>query len=211
MAIFVFLAAAARTRVVSPDFLFRMYRCRFALVGLACCRSGSESRSLQFVYIHLCPLLAFALNRLRILLLDRDIGLVEYRKDVAIDLFEHLREEVVRLELVNQQRVFLLVRSVLHALAQIVHFAQMFAPSVVDGGKHHHFREYFVNLCAIAVLAALQIDRNVIAEMPVCEREVDVAVHLLLSLLVYALHHGAHGIGNRLCMPLIYRLQILDD
>ena len=46
--------------------------------------------------------------------------------------------------------------------------------------------------------AFLQIYRHVIAEIAICEGEVHCRVELILTLLIHALHHGAHGVCHRL-------------
>jgi hypothetical protein len=53
----------------------------------------------------------------------------------AVHFVHHFLEEVVRFELIDQQRVFLFVTCILHRTAEFVHFAQVFLPVVVNGVK----------------------------------------------------------------------------
>ena len=62
---------------------------------------------------------------------ERDECTEKERKDFLVELFKHLREEVVALKLVNHQRVFLLIGCVLDALTEIVHIPQVLLPVVI--------------------------------------------------------------------------------
>ena len=178
MTVLVFFAAAAGTGIVAAGFFLDMHGHRLLFFGLSrLCRS-LHARSLQLIDIDFGSLLAFALYVLGRILPYRDVGLVEGAQYVGIDFVEHFREELERLEFVDQQRVFLFVGGVLHALAQVVHFAQVLAPCVVDRGEHHHLGEYLEDLLPVRILAALQVHRDVVAQVSVRDGEVDIGVQL---------------------------------
>ena len=88
----VLLAATARAKVVATHLLLDVYWSWLALVALTGCRCCCHSRGLQLVYIDFRSLLTSLLYCLRIALLNGYIGLVQYCQDVAVNLFEHLRE-----------------------------------------------------------------------------------------------------------------------
>ena len=60
-----------------------------------------------------------------VLVTQRDEGAEQERQGALVQLLQHRCEEVVALELVDHQRVLLLIGSVLHALAQVVHITQV--------------------------------------------------------------------------------------
>ncbi len=54
---------------------------------------------------------------------------------LLVQVVEHSLKDMERLNLVDYQRVFLFIRCILHALTQVVEFAQVFLPQFVDGDE----------------------------------------------------------------------------
>ena len=56
----------------------------------------------------------------------------EDRGRLAVHLLDHLTEELVGLELVDEERILVLIASVLHGVAKLIHLTEMFLPRFVD-------------------------------------------------------------------------------
>ena len=66
-----------------------------------------------------------------------------------------------RLYLIDYQRVFLLVGSILNALAQLVEFAEVFFPQLVDGDEEHCFVPLLDNRLAAGAIGLVDVDHEV--------------------------------------------------
>ena len=152
MTVLVLLAAAAGAGVVTahfllhPDGLLRLTRrgtrgrlrlCALR-VGAAWSRIGVVLLGAITAHVgaalgdgltHFRGGLTFLVGRL----LDGDLATHEDGDRLAVHRLDHRLEQVVSLEFVDQQRVFVLVAGVLNGLTEVVHVAKMFLPRLVDG------------------------------------------------------------------------------
>ena len=109
MTVLVLLAGAAWTRVITPYRLLHVYR-HLALLLAAVCNEVCPA----------CAHLAHVRLALRGRSLDRsglsqrDMRPEKERQDVLAEGLKHILEEIEALELIYQERVFLLVCRVLH-------------------------------------------------------------------------------------------------
>ena len=136
------------------------YTDRFASWLFTCilCRSGLLVRVIQInllfaILAHILALfrsslahlyLAGSLGSLRGFsrsLLYRDLSTHQDRDSLIINLIHHGIKQVHRFQLVNQQRVFLLVTCILHGVFQLVQLAQVFFPCFVDDVQQDGFLE----------------------------------------------------------------------
>ena len=74
-----------------------------------------------------------------------------------IEIVEHLFKQVERFNLVDHQRIFLLIRCVLNRLAQLVKLAEMFFPEFVDRDKKNGFFPFLDNRGRFALKSLLEI------------------------------------------------------
>ena len=157
VAIFVFLTASAGAGVVASDTFFGAYRFLARLLGGTWFRFvvARDFGLLGVIAAHV--LTAFGLGLLdgdalacsfdsgsltgshglfflfSRLLAYGDLSAHQDGGSLAVHRVDHRFKQVVRLQFVDQQRVFVLVAGVLHGVAQFVHLAQVLLPSVVDG------------------------------------------------------------------------------
>ena len=118
----------------------------------------------------------------------RDVGTHQEGDDVLVDVLQHGLEQVERLELVDDQRVFLLVGGVLHRFLQVVEFAEVFLPGVVDEAEGDALLDAEVHLAGTVLDSLLQVDDDVHAALTVGDRDGDVLEVVLV--LVHVLDDG---------------------
>ena len=66
----------------------------------------------------------------------------QHTQNAGIHTAHHIAEEVERFNLVNQERIFLFVLGIGRSLLQVVEFAQVFLPFVVNDLKRDIFLEF---------------------------------------------------------------------
>ena len=108
------------------------------------------------------------------LLHNRQLADVQEGDDFFADAHEQLVEQVEGFEFVDQQRVFLLVGGVLHALLEVVHSAEMLFPGVVDDGEGDALFERETHLATLGFVAFLERCHDVDGLLAVGERDGDV-------------------------------------
>ena len=136
--VLVFFAASTGTRIVSANLLFNFYGLGFhLLLCVAVCLRQQVAASL----FHLRPVKPARQLRLlqNCLGFNHQVTLYEEGSNLLIYLLDHGFKEVERFKLVNQQRVLLLVTCILNRLLQVVHFAQLFFPGIVNRGQGYPF------------------------------------------------------------------------
>ena len=178
MTVLELLSAATRTWVIATRKLVFHYRfvmllgSRFPCVmlgGSLLCRVV-EFGLLLSVLLALCTLLGSCLAHLLLLLHFRNLSACEDRSDAVVHVVHHRVEELSTLELEDEQRVFLLVRSVLHAVAQLVELAEVLLPAVVDDVEHDDALELLNNVATLCAVSLLEVARNVVNALAVGDR-----------------------------------------
>ena len=141
MALFVFLAAAAGARIVRTNLLVHtnglrhLLTARVLTVGgrhgrldgtaaayrahLRTLRAGHHLVLLRAVLAHVLTLRRLCLTHL-VRVAGRNLGTHEDGDGAVVEAVQHLLEQAERLDLVDEQRVLLLVTGRLHAVAQFV-------------------------------------------------------------------------------------------
>ena len=142
--------------------------------SLCCCLNGVFLRAVTAVV--LTALLLGLLHTVRFLLVDLAAEQDSY--GTAVERVKHAFEDVERLQFVNQQRVFLLIGSVLRRLLEVVQLAEMFFPLVVDDIEQHPFLELLDHLFAMALGGGAEVDGDVIDFLAVGDGDQDVLIHL---------------------------------
>ena len=190
MAVLELLAASARTRVVASRELVLNQRsvvlfdvlASVVVSGSLLCRVV-EFGLLLSVLLALCTLLGSCLAHLLLLLHFRNLSACEDRSDAVVHVVHHRVEELSTLELEDEQRVLLLVRSVLHAMAQLVELAKVLLPAVVDDVEHDDALELLNNVATLCAVSLLEVARNVVNALAVGDRHHDALVDSALVLL----------------------------
>src|SRR5690606_1002724 len=143
MALFVFLTTSARAKVISAN--FRIYRYRsvgfrllslthmvFCIIVFFICGIGLTSgiyiSTVVIKLIKVCILLRNLLHIRWRCLLYWNIGSQQERNDISVGLHQHLLKQFECFKFVNQQWIFLLIRSHLHRGTKVVHSSQMIFP-----------------------------------------------------------------------------------
>ena len=88
----------------------------------------------------------------------RDKGTEKERKHLLVQFLEHLAKEVEALELVDEERVLLLVCSVLDRLREVVHIAQVLLPVLINLVKGDGLAESTRNLLTLRLIGLLKVD-----------------------------------------------------
>ena len=147
VAVLVFLTAAARTCIVTSHLLLHMDRGVALRLAAVCHKVGPAGLELA----HVCCLTTLLryLTRRCIGVSKRNLSSEKERKDILVKVFQHLAEEVEALELVDEERVLLLVCGVLYRLLQVVHIAEMLLPLVVDLEEGDSLAEGSCNLLTL--------------------------------------------------------------
>ena len=110
VALFVFLAAAARTRVVRTRFLVHMYRLgTLLLTRVTACRSGCPGRLCRLLHRIFLRAVAAVVHTALLLCLLYTVGFLRMNlstqqdsNSTAVERVKHLFEDIERLKLVDQ-------------------------------------------------------------------------------------------------------------
>ena len=171
-------ATSARTGVVSSNFFINPDRLRTLLLGLLwliwigrLCHFWTLGSNLAVIR----PSGSFYLasSRLRTPFRYGDISFKKKRGYIVVELLDHLLEKLKRFKLVNKKGVFLFVSCLLNRLPQVVHFAQMFFPRIVNDGKGGIAQAESTNNFGISnnsITYGLHIKRTVINNCISCHR-----------------------------------------
>ena len=124
VAVLELLAAAAGARIITPDGMcrlgwgtasFGLSLCATYLVpALTILRSGTVSRCLLLSYLYL--LWRFAVGWGEV-----ELDAHEDASCTAVHLLDHRTEELIGLELVDEQRILVLLASVLYRVTEFIH------------------------------------------------------------------------------------------
>ena len=127
MAVLVLLTRAARTRIVPADLLVDMDRSIGLLFAI-----GGEIIAACLHLAHVGPA-ARSLGRTGLAVVtQRHERPEQERKHILVEILEHRGEEVITLELVHHEGIFLLISGILYAGTEIVHLAQMLFPMLIN-------------------------------------------------------------------------------
>ena len=140
-------------------------------------------------HLRLCRLLLLLL--LLIGLLHRNLTTHKHCYCLVVHSAEHRLEEVERLKLINQQRIFLLIAGILNRLAQLVEFTQMLLPRLVDRHEQNCLLPCLGNILALGIDTLLHIYCDAKHALAVGDRH---AHHSLGSVLLHdaAEHRQCH-------------------
>ena len=116
-------------------------------------------------------------------LADGNLTTHEDADGLVVNLVNHCVEEVDGLQLEDEQRVLLLVRGILHGVLQLVEFAEVFFPGLVDDVQHDGFLERLHHLLAFALGGSLQVDGYLVEALAVGDGDEDVLVAVALFLI----------------------------
>ena len=168
MTALVLLSRPAWARVVAADLFFNANGLLLFFYGCIGARLfGSTFCLLPSAFIDPLPSSYFqtagvhALRRVCLTYLSLLFGwqrsFCEEGDNIFIHPHKHLLEEVEGFKFINEQRIFLFVHRVLYTLFQLVEFAQVFFPRVVDHGEHDIFFHIHHNVLALALVRFFQI------------------------------------------------------
>ena len=120
MAVLELLAATAGTRVITPDGMRRLgggtaslglsLSATYLMPALTILRSRTVSRSLLLAYIYLPWSLGIGWGEV-------ELDAHEDARCTAVHLLDHRTEELIGLELVDEQRILVLIASILYGVA----------------------------------------------------------------------------------------------
>ena len=116
------------------------------------------------------------------LLHHRNLGTHENADRAVVHGVDHVVEQLDGLQLEDEQRVFLLVRCILYRVLQLVEFAQVLFPSLVNDVKQNLFLKLLDHRLTFGVVGFLEVTGNVIHLAAVSQGHNDALVHLSLSL-----------------------------
>ena len=150
------------------------------------CRSGSLCSLLYGVFLRTIAAVVGTALLLCLLhfvgFLDVYLSAEQDSEGSAVERIQHRFEDMRRLEFVNQERVFLLVRSVLNRLLEVVQLAEVLFPLIIDDIEQHSFLELLHHLFAMRLSRSLEVDGDVIHFLAIGNRDEDILVHLSLGL-----------------------------
>ena len=106
--------------------------------------------------------------------------------DLGVHLLDQLLEQLVRLKLVDEERVLLLKTCVLNIAAQVVHVAKVFLPVLVDDGEHNGLFHGVEHAFALGEHTLFDVRPNLEGLAAVAERHQNVFV-IVLGVVVDAL------------------------
>ena len=107
----------------------------------------------------------------------------QYADGLVIDLVHHGIEELHAFEFENQQGVFLFVAGVLYGMFQLVQFAQVLFPRLVDGMQHDGLLESLHDGTAFRFVSLFEWSGNLINTTSVRHGHHDVLIHVPLCLI----------------------------
>ena len=88
---------------------------------------------------------------------ERDVSPEKECKNVLVHVLEHLAEEVEALELIDEERILLLISCILHGLLEVVHVTQMLLPAIVDAEEHDALADRAYELASLCLHSLLDI------------------------------------------------------
>ena len=91
------------------------------------------------------------------LLNDRNLGTHQNRYRTVVHGVHHIVEQLDALQLEDEQRVFLLVRSILYGVLQLVELAQVLLPCIVDDVKQDLLLELLDHSLRLRLVGLLQV------------------------------------------------------
>ena len=112
-----------------------------------------------------------------------DLTTQQDRYRTAVEGIEHAFEDMEGLEFIDQQRVFLLVRRILHGLLEVIQLTEMLFPLIVDDIEEHTFLELLDHLFAVRFRCPFEVDGDIIDAFTVRDGYEDVLVLLTLVLI----------------------------
>ena len=102
--------------------------------------------------------------------LHRNLPFHQRRHHPFIDLFNHSLKQIIRLEFINQQRIFLFISSILNRLFQIIHFAEMFFPGIINMSQNDRFFERTHQIFTVRTIGLLQVGHYAVHPLTVGKR-----------------------------------------
>ena len=152
-----------------------------------CCRTGRLCRLLHRIFLGAIPTVihpALLLGLLHMIGFGHmDLTAQQNCDRTTVKGIEHGFEDMERLQFVYQQRIFLFVARVLHALLEVVQLTKMLFPFIVDHIEQHAFLELFDHLFAVRLSRRFEVHGDVIYFLSVRDRNQDILVHLTLGLI----------------------------
>src|SRR5690606_2557864 len=182
--VFIFQSRTAWTLVVTTYSLFLADRlCHLLFSGVEVVFFGHSCRRPHVLlgshYIsRLWCNRARLFNVFRFLLLSRNTSFEQEAYDFFIHTRKHAFEQVESLHLVDDDRVFLFINSILNRLFQIIHLTQVLFPCLVNQSKHNAFlkgTEYFTTF---RFYGLLQVGRHSYASTSIREWYYDIFNHI---------------------------------
>ena len=124
-------------------------------------------------------------------ILQRNVAAHQSGYGGIVDAVHHLVEEFHTFQLEDEQRVFLLVASILYRLLEFVKLAQVFFPSIVYVVKEDGFFKVAHHGTAFALVGFLQVGADVVNQLSI--RNGHKNVFVLLTLLFVNIADNGHG------------------
>ena len=115
----------------------------------------------------------------------------EDRYGAVVHGVHHVVKQLNRLQLEDEQRVFLLVRGVLYRVFQLVELAEVLLPSLVDDVQQNLLLELLDNRLTLSVVSLLEVTGNVVHLTAIGQGHNDALIHLTLVLI--DLFDDGHG------------------
>ena len=145
------------------------------IASLAVLLLGDLSLGLRCLDLELAELLV---TRRR----DIEVDAHQHGGRLAVHLLDHLAEELVGLELVDQQRILVLIASVLHRVAQLVHLTQVLLPRLIDVVQDDGLLELLHDRATLAGIGVAEVAADIVDEAAIGQRHHDALVDLALLL-----------------------------
>ena len=123
-----------------------------------------------------------------------DLTTHQNRSYAIVHVVDHLIPDLRTLELKNHQGIFLLVRSVLNAMAQIIKLTKVLFPIIINDMQHHALLEFLHHILSLVVVSLLKVHSEIHHDTAICYRNQDELEPVTLRLI----HLFNHRIGHRL-------------
>ena len=183
MTVLEFLAAAAGTRVVGTRHLVCTVRSVACLLnsftGILPC-GGSLTGIVKvylFFIVTLRALLGSSLLHFLGRLHLRNLTAHEHTRRTVVHVVNHVVPQLHALQFEDEQRVFLLVGSILDGMTEVIQLAEVLLPVVVNDMEQDYLLELFDDLLALAFIGFLQVAGNVVDTLAVGDWHHDAFVH----------------------------------
>ena len=135
------------------------------------------------IVLTLCVLLGSCLTNLILSLHFRYLSTCEDAADTVVHIVNHRVEQLGALKLEDEQRILLLVRSILHTVTEFVKQTQVLLPCIVDDVQHYHAFKLLYNVLCLCAVSLLEIARNIVYTLAVGDRHHDALIYCTLVLL----------------------------